>query len=190
MRPTKKPSFRWLKPSTFFFRGNPALRYLDVGVPRPEDAIKLAGFGVHGNDYLALQEFLPTIDENPDTHELKPSWKQSQFGHPANWRHDTVEFCLSAFLDTTLKLQRAAWIPGALPFHSVYEYKVKALDAVDIWKERPAEGDTVPALFSLKPGEFIIASDVLQLPASEDGLFNLLTGRRSALAGVGPRKKF
>lgn len=141
-------------------RENSALRGLRAGVARPEDAIKLSGFGVHGNDYLALQEFLPTISEDSKTQELKPYWKQSEFGHPANWRRDTVEFCLRTFLDTALKIQNAEWIPGAIDFDYVYEYKVTAVEAVDFWKARPARNETLDVLFSLDPGESIIASDV------------------------------
>jgi hypothetical protein len=43
----------------FLFKESAGLRYLSVGHADPTDAIELTGFGVHANDYLALQEFLP-----------------------------------------------------------------------------------------------------------------------------------
>ena len=70
------------------FRENSALRGFEAGVARSEDAIKLTGFGVHGNDYLALQEFLPQITTRDG--EPQPVWEQSEFGHPGNWRNDTA----------------------------------------------------------------------------------------------------
>jgi hypothetical protein len=67
--------------SDALFKSNRALRNLIVGLPRAEDAIKLAAFGVHANDYLALQEFLPRLvhdhDRNPGDQvgagEVRPS---------------------------------------------------------------------------------------------------------------------
>ena len=58
------------------FRSNQALRNLSVGNPRAEDAIKLAAFGVHANDYLALQEFLPSFRYKPAQKQKIVKWKQ------------------------------------------------------------------------------------------------------------------
>ncbi len=40
---------------------NAALRGLAVGVPRSDDAIRLSGFGVHANDFLALATSCPVL---------------------------------------------------------------------------------------------------------------------------------
>ena len=117
------------------FREIEGLRGLRVGDPDPKDAIKLAGFGVHANSYLALQEFLPKIQEKDDA--LTPVWKQSEFGHPGNWRKDAASFCLESFLDLALQIQDAEWIPGAVHVLVIYEQKVTALrDEVQIWQEK------------------------------------------------------
>jgi hypothetical protein len=118
------------------FDENSALRGLRVGVARPEDAIRLTGFGVHANGFLALQEFLPEIAKESDG-TLRHKWKQGQFGHPANWREESGQFCLETFLDVALKVQSARWVPGALPFYIAYQHKITALtDGVKIESER------------------------------------------------------
>jgi hypothetical protein len=124
------------------FDENSALFGFDVGIAKPEDAIRLAGFGVHANDYLALQEFLPEIDKGSEG-RLRHKWKQGQFGHPGNWRKDAAEFCLSAFLDVALKIQDARWIPGAVRFDTLYKFRITALrDGVEVWtyREKPQRG--------------------------------------------------
>lgn len=102
------------------FQGNQALRNLVVGQPRAEDAVKLSAFGVHANDFLALQEFLPHV------HDGKVRWKQDKYGHPANWTRDAAEFCLRTFVHSALRIQDAEWIPGAIEFDWVYEHKITA----------------------------------------------------------------
>jgi hypothetical protein len=122
----------------FLFKENARLRYLSVGRANPTDAIKLTGFGVHANDYLALQEFLPEVQETSDD-TPKVTWKQGEYGHPGNWREDAASFCLKTFLDIALKIQSARWIPGAISFVFLYEYQVTAMrDVVEIW--RPKSG--------------------------------------------------
>lgn len=117
------------------FQSNQALRNLTVGSASAEDAIKLSAFGVHANDFLALQEFLPRVYSGEDT--LKISWKQDNFGHPANWKKYAAEFCLKTFLSVALRIQNAEWIPGAIDFNVVYEYKITALmDGVDIVQDQ------------------------------------------------------
>jgi hypothetical protein len=148
------------------FQENSALRGFGAGVARSEDAIKLSGFGVHGNDYLALQEFLPRISTSDG--ELQPVWEQTRFGHPGNWRHDTAEFCLNVFLDMALKVQGANWIPGALDFQHLYTYQITALEAVNVTKERPTEGEAPESLFVLQAEESLTVTDVVQLDARPD----------------------
>jgi hypothetical protein len=95
------------------FEENSALRGLTAGDPSSDDAIKLSGFGVHANDFLALQQFLPQVGRYGNEKGV-PQWKQSRFGHPGNWREQTVDFCLRTFVDVATKIQGARWVPGAL----------------------------------------------------------------------------
>lgn len=116
------------------FEENNALRSLPVGVARAEDAIKLAAFGVHANDYLVLQEFLPQVSKSGE--DISIHWKQERFGHPGNWRVDSATFCMSAFLDLSLKIQNTDWIPGPIDFLSVYDHRIEATkDNVEIVSE-------------------------------------------------------
>jgi hypothetical protein len=119
------------------FDSNRALRNLHVGEPRAEDALKLSAFGVHANEFLAFQEFLPGVYWSNIAGQLKIKWEQGKFGHPANWRPDAAEFCLKTFVSVALHIQDAEWIPTAIEFDSVYEHKVTALvDDVEIVQER------------------------------------------------------
>ncbi len=62
------------------FKSNRALRNLTVGNPRAEDAIRLAAFGVHANDYLALQEFLPSLSFKPGQYNKGVvRWEQAKY---------------------------------------------------------------------------------------------------------------
>ncbi len=120
------------------FNSNRALRNLSVGTPKAEDAIKLSAFGVHANDYLALQEFLPTIIRKPDG-EYKVFWQQEKFGHPANWTKESLSFALKTFVHAAVRIQDAEWIPGPIDFFLVYEHKITALENnVEIvrWKQK------------------------------------------------------
>lgn len=116
---------------------NAALHGVTAGEPSSEDAIRLSGFAVHANDFLALQEFLPSVPgfgQNAGT----PLWKQSMFGHPGNWRLETVEFCLRTFLDVAIKIQDAAWRPKAIERMFLYDQQLEALkNGVEIWKDEP-----------------------------------------------------
>ena len=62
-------------------KNNAALRGLTAGEPSSDDAIRLSGVGVHANDILALQQFLPHVDTYGEKAGI-PRWKQSEFGHP------------------------------------------------------------------------------------------------------------
>ncbi len=128
------------KAAYLLFEENSALRSLPVGVARAEDAIKLAAFGVHANDFLALQEFLPQVSKASDEN-VSIKWVQERFGHPGNWREDTALFCMNAFLDLALKIQNAGWIPGPIEFLAVYEHKIEAIkDGVEMWSEKWEDG--------------------------------------------------
>jgi len=141
------------------FESNRALRNLRVGEPRAEDALKLSAFGVHANEFLALQEFLPKVYYSSIDDQVKINWEQRKFGHPANWRQDAAEFCLKTFVSVALHIQDAEWIPAAIDFELVYEHKITALvDEVEIVQERskgllePTEKVVVK---TLKKGETI-----------------------------------
>jgi cellobiose-specific phosphotransferase system component IIA len=121
------------------FRSNQALRNLIVGKARAEDAIKLAAFGVHANDYLALQEFLPLITYDGDHYACR--WDQVKYGHPGNWNRYAAQFSLKTFVDVAIRIQDADWIPGAIEFDFLYEHKITALfDRVEIIQEKPGLG--------------------------------------------------
>jgi hypothetical protein len=119
------------------FEENSALYGLEAGRSNAEDAIRVVGFGIHGNDFLALQQFLPHISDwgvNPNA----PQWKQSDYGHPGNWREDSAAFCLRTFVDIAVKLQGAQWIPGPLSRDSLYDLQVEVLkDNVEFWRDAP-----------------------------------------------------
>jgi hypothetical protein len=118
------------------FNNVKGLRHLSVGRSRAEDAIKLAAFGVHGNDYLALQEFLPSMRRDADgaRHIV---WEQKKYGHPGNWTEEAASFCVKTFVDVALRIQDSPWIPGAFEFGILYEHQIVALtDGVRIVQER------------------------------------------------------
>jgi hypothetical protein len=140
------------------FQSNRALHNLHVGISSAEDALKLSAFGVHANEFLALQEFLPRAYSGTDG-QIVISWDQEKYGHPANWRQDATEFCLKSFVSVALRIQDAQWIPGAIEFEFVYEHKITALfDNVEIVQER-SKGLLEPkekvVVHTLKKGESI-----------------------------------
>ena len=119
------------------FENNQGLRNLHVGDPRANDAIKLSAFGINSNDFLALQEFLPSAEKDLENN-LKIKWDQEKFGHPGNWRKNATDFCLKTFLHVAIRIQDAVWIPGAIEFHTLYERKITAIvDEVEIVQEHP-----------------------------------------------------
>jgi hypothetical protein len=118
------------------FRKNSALRGFEAGNASTEDVIRVVGFGIHGNDFLALQQILPHISRWGAGNT--PQWKQSEFGHPGNWHESSAEFCLRTFVDVAVKLQGAQWIPGPLSRDILYEQRIEALkDGVEFWRDVP-----------------------------------------------------
>jgi hypothetical protein len=107
------------------FKRTTNLRGLSVNTANANDAIKLSAYGVNPNEYLQFQEFMPTISANEKKFEIE--WKQEEHGHPGNWREDTTEFCLRAFLSIVISIQDIEWIPGSVHFSEVYEYEITAL---------------------------------------------------------------
>ena len=108
------------------FKDNRALRNMTIGKPHAEDAIKLTAFGVNANEFLALQEFLPSVSE--DKSDVNFHWNQEEHGHPANWTVEAAEFCLKTVIHVAVRIQNATWIPSAIEFLYVYEHKVTALE--------------------------------------------------------------
>jgi hypothetical protein len=170
------------------FRSNQALRNLTVGKARAEDAIKLAAFGVHANDYLALQEFLPSITHDRDRDQYVVKWEQKKYGHPGNWTRAAAEFSLKTFVDVALRIQDAEWIPGAIEFGILYEYKITALvDDVKIIQEKPNKQSGISGFLG-QPERIIVK--VLQKGESLRGElfpkekpFSLTTGLLSDVLG-------
>jgi len=106
-----------------------------VGRADAGDALKLAAYGVPANDFLRLQEFLPMASRT-GSEPLEVLWKQSQFGHPGNWREDVARFCINAALGVALGIQDASRAPSAIELRGLYEYKVTAIeDQVEIWED-------------------------------------------------------
>jgi hypothetical protein len=149
------------------FDKHPALGDFSVGVPSAMYAIKLAAFGVDSNNFLSLQQFLPTvIRKNNSTWE--PRWDQKKYGHPGNWREDNAQFCLATFLDVAIKTQSAPWTPSPVEFDLLYQHKIEAIkDEVTIW-QFSSESENLsglglvtpiqerPAVTTLKKGEFLV----------------------------------
>jgi hypothetical protein len=182
----------------FLFRESAGLRSLSIGRADATDAIKLSGFGVHANDYLVLQEFLPEVREKRDD-TLEVIWRQESFGHPGNWREDAAIFCLKTFLDVALKIQAARWIPGPIDFMVLYEQQVIALqDEVEIWRSRTSgtlhlpkdESDRV-LVQKLTKGEVIRGhvsrhirtslETMMGIPATDEEILSVVWGQ------IGPR---
>lgn len=140
-------------------RDNPALRNISVGSPRADDAIKLAAFGVHANDFIAIQEFLPVVSAALDG-RITIRWKQEPHGHPANWNQPATDFCLRTFVHVAVRIQDAEWIPGALEFLYVYEHKVTAVtDGVELFQWRPFLPGLAPdrrVVRTLARGEYLL----------------------------------
>ena len=167
--------------SHLLFQSNRALRNLQVGTPCAEDALKLSAFGVHANEFLALQEFLPHASYSSTEDRAQINWEQGKFGHPANWRHDASEFCLKTFVSVALRIQDAQWIPGAVKFGSVYEHKITALvDNVEIVQER-SKGFLEPkekvVVRTLKKGESIRAMITNKVTKQDSPLIAALLGQ-------------
>jgi hypothetical protein len=109
-----------------------------VGRAKAEDALKLTAFGISVNDFLRLQEFLPMVSAPPPDLSVPTEvlWQQSGFGHPGNWRKDVVDFCIGAYLGVALGIQNAPWIPYAVEFSTLYDYKVTAKEeGVEVWED-------------------------------------------------------
>ena len=123
----------------------PDVGRIRVGRANAEDALKLTAFGVSANDFLRLQEFLPMVSGPPSFAERsEPTeilWKQSEFGHPGNWREEVVDFCIGAYLNVALSIQNAPSVPHAVPFQTLFQYKITAEENdVEVWEDLVREG--------------------------------------------------
>jgi hypothetical protein len=119
------------------FEESSAFRGLEAGRSNAEDAIRVVSFGIHGNDFLALQQLLPYVSRWGADANI-PKWEQSKYGHPGNWSVMNADFCLTTFVDVAIKLQGAQWIPGPLPRSSLYDQQIETLnDNVEFWRDVP-----------------------------------------------------
>ena len=144
--------------------------------------------GVHANDFLTLQQFLPQIVyrgtfEGREHREIR--WNQSTYGHPGNWDEVTAQFCLKTFLDVIIKLQSASWIPTPLHFSVVYEQKIEAVeDDVPVWNMAASQPNAFPLLGNverkvitiLAKGETLFGT--VRLEKDPQGLVELLRGEK------------
>jgi hypothetical protein len=164
------------------FKSNRALRNLKVGTPRAEDALKLSAFGVHANEFLTLQEFLPCAYSGTNG-QVKINWWQEKFGHPANWRQDTAEFCLKTFVSVALRIQDAQGIPDALEFDLIYEHKITALvDNVEIVQEKSIGllgATNKEVVHTLKKGESLRGKINKKNDYLDNSLMAIITGQTS-----------
>lgn len=114
---------------------HPNLWGISVGEPKAEDALKLGASGISASDFLQLQEFLPAVSRF-SSDPFKVAWKQSGFGHPANWRAEVAGFCVTKGLAVALGVQAASVTPSAFEFEFVYGYRVTAKhDGVEVWED-------------------------------------------------------
>lgn len=170
------------------FKSNRAMFGLEVGHARTEDAIKLSSFGVPASEFFALQEFLPEFDENVYGDKSPIVWRQAEHGHPANWTHTNVEFCLRVFLDTVIKIQSAVWIPTAFDLSTFYAIEIEAIEDVKAWYvdfryaiDAPITFEpSAKVAFEVKAGHKIRVETVAQGDPSQDCVF-------SAMAKAGDR---
>lgn len=97
-------------------RGTPLQFSINSGDTNPKVALELTAYGVDAGAYIALQEFLPSVELDGTV-----SWVRREKGHPANWTHRIVSFCLETALDVMLKTQRAPYRPSAVEFTMVFD---------------------------------------------------------------------
>jgi hypothetical protein len=133
----------------------PDVGSIEVGRAKAEDALKLTAYGVPANDFLRLQEFLPLVPTGEFSEHAgrwepsEPLWKQSEFGHPGNWREDVVDFCIAACVNVALCIQNASPIPHAREFSDLYEYKVTSRkDQVAVWEDLADEDEHLTEIYS------------------------------------------
>lgn len=183
-----KESFEELGKALFIaFDENLALRGLHVGKPSPEDAIRLTGYGIHANDFLTMQEFLPSVTRNDDG-QFSVSWHQS-YGHPGNWRENAARFCLRVFLQVALRIQNADWIPGAIHFAALYQDQITSLrDGVELWRMTNLGGNLLEQMAGTK-----VKKEVMRTLSKGESIRGYASLEKSpssfALLGSGPEKK-
>jgi hypothetical protein len=164
----------------------PSLERIQVGRANAEDALKLTAFGVSANDFLRLQEFLPMVSVSAwlpvGYSEIEGVlWKQSEFGHPGNWRDEVADFCINTCLSVALSIQNAPPVPYPREFPDVYEYKVSAnKDKVEVWEDLTDEEEHMTQVYSndarpfrthkrfLMKGESVIVSPYARPFISDD----------------------
>jgi hypothetical protein len=145
---------------------------VQVGVAKAEDALKLSALGISAHEFLKLQEFLPFVYR---TEAFEVHWRQGKFGHPANWRKESADFCINSYLRIAVCVENAAETPHALPFEHAYEYRVTATkDHAEVWEEpvKNSEPGIMPLLRRkyvrhMKAGESVVVSPYTRAFVSE-----------------------
>jgi len=153
---------------------------IKVGCPNAEDAMRLSALGIPPNDFLKLQDFLPSL-RHVSLKEVEICWKQSELGHPGNWRKDSVEFCMDVCTRAAVCIQHAPRTPVSIPFTALYNYQVTAKkDNVEVWEDVveghlehvSGQGSDLRPMRSrkrfLKKGESIIVSPHVRHFVTED----------------------
>ncbi len=179
------------------FEENRALSGFTVGHSKTEDALKLTGFGVHANDFLSLQELVPRVASNKHA-ESVANWIQTPYGHPGNWTDRTLDFCIKTVVDIAIKIQDAAWIPGAVDLHTVYNYKITAPGCdVEVWDARPDQVDPNALQLGYWSGKVEKREVVFTIKANTsiicdsfkvENVFRPRSGRRPSLRDMLPTK--
>ena len=169
------------------FKDNPALRNMTIGKPHVADATKLTAFRVNANEFLALQEFLPS--ESEDSDPVSFHWNQEEHGHPANWTVEAAEFCLKTVIHVAVRIQNATWIPSATKFFYVYEHKVTALeDNVEIVQPGNTIGGSALSALLPPPTKSVVARTLSKGESiigmvhrnKKDALLSAFTGRQES----------
>lgn len=109
-------------------------------------SLRLSGYGVHPHEFLALVQFLPRTWPIYTAQDKEVEWKQTEYGHPANWRQDAAQFAISTVTDIAVKIQHAAVTPRAYGFGGAYDLRIRAIkDGVQVHRVLIEEGDDFTA---------------------------------------------
>jgi hypothetical protein len=127
----------------------PGLTWPSVGRRNTEHALMLAAFGVRPSDYLALQQFLPSVNYSWKTDEMVLEWDTRNRGHEGNWTEANVRFCLDTFLDLALKVQYAPPVPSAVHFEMVFDDTITPTgDTAELFKWEFEPGRTLATVLT------------------------------------------
>lgn len=116
------------------FEEHSALPSIAIGKPSADDALMLAGYGIHSREFLTLQQYLPKPPAKWEE-EGTAYWDSSKYGHPANWTREAANFCLRVCIEVIVKTQVAPDIPMPLQRDGFYMQRITAIeDGVKVWE--------------------------------------------------------